>query len=259
MDVRKYNRDAWNQKAAEGNQWTVPVSHEVIERARDGVWEVLLTPTRPVPRDWFPNLQGADVLCLASGGGQQGPILATAGANVTVFDNSNAQLERDRDVAEREGLTLATVEGDMRDLSVFAAESFDLVFHPCSNCFVPEILPIWQECFRVLRSGGSLLAGFVNPIRYIFDDERMENGSLEVRHAIPYSDLASLTEKERQEAVVGPGQPMEFGHSLEDQIGGQITAGFLVCGFFEDRCGPEIDDPISRYLPTLIATRAIRP
>jgi 2-polyprenyl-3-methyl-5-hydroxy-6-metoxy-1,4-benzoquinol methylase len=70
------------------------------------------------------------VLCLASGGGQQGPILAAAGARVTVFDNSPQQLAQDRFVARREGLTLETVEGDMRDLSVFADVSFDLIVHP---------------------------------------------------------------------------------------------------------------------------------
>ena len=259
MDVRKHNRVAWDRKAVEGDRWTVPVSTEVIARARTGQWEVLLTPTRPVPRNWFPELHGADVLCLASGGGQQGPVLSAAGATVTVFDNSPAQLDQDRSVAEREGLKLDTVEGDMSDLKAFGSESFDLVFHPCSNCFVPDVRPIWRECHRVLRPGGSLLAGFVNPVRYLFDDERRENGNLEVRYSIPYSDLTSLAQEELQELVLDPGVPLEFGHTLEDLIGGQTDAGFLICGFYEDRLGPDQDDPISQYLATLAATLAIRP
>lgn len=80
----------------------------------------MLTPTQPILRAWFPPLAGADVLCLASGGEQQGPILAAADVHVTVFDNSPQQLAQDRHVAWRDGLTLATVEGDMRDLRVFA-------------------------------------------------------------------------------------------------------------------------------------------
>lgn len=259
MDVGRYNRAAWDRKADEGDRWTVPVSPHVIARARADQWEVLLTPTKPVPRSWFPNLQNADVLCLASGGGQQGPVLAAAGAAVTVFDNSPVQLQRDRLVAEREGLVLETVEGDMADLSAFGSECFDLVFHPCSNCFVTSVRPIWRECHRVLRPGGTLLAGFVNPVRYLFDDERMENGNLEVRHTIPYSDLRSLSEQELQQIIVEPGLPLEFGHTLEDQIGGQLDADFLIAGFFEDRFGPEEGDPISNYLPTFLATRAIRP
>jgi SAM-dependent methyltransferase len=259
VDIRAYNRAAWDRKVAQGDRWTIPVSAEVIERARAGDWSVLLTPTRPVPREWFPDLHGADVLCLASGGGQQGPILAAAGAKVTVLDNSPAQLQQDRVVAQREGVDLTTVEGDMADLSPFDKESFDLVFHPCANCFVPEVRPVWRESARVLRSGGSLLAGFANPLRYLFDDERMENGNLEVRHALPYSDLTNLTDEERHKAVEERGLPLEFGHTLEDQIGGQLHAGLLLCGFYEDRFEDAVDDPISKYAATFIATWAIRP
>ena len=80
-----------------------------------------------------------------------------------MFDNSPQQLARDRLVAEREGLEIRTVQGDMRDLSAFADASFDLVFHPVSNLFCPEVRPVWREAYRVLRQGGILLAGFMNP------------------------------------------------------------------------------------------------
>ena len=151
MDVRRYNREAWDREVERGNKWTVPVGGDVIEAARRGRWEVVLTETKPVPMAWFPDLEGADVLCLASGGGQQAPVLAAAGANVTVLDNSPRQLEQDLFVAERDSLALKTVEGDMADLLVFPDESFDLVFHPVSNLFVPEVRPVWAESFRVAR------------------------------------------------------------------------------------------------------------
>jgi len=86
--VRSHNRKAWNAEVERGNRWTVPVDHQAIEAARGGRLEVLLTDSRVVPAAWFPDLDGADALCLASGGGQQGPLLAAAGANVTVLDNS---------------------------------------------------------------------------------------------------------------------------------------------------------------------------
>jgi 2-polyprenyl-3-methyl-5-hydroxy-6-metoxy-1,4-benzoquinol methylase len=89
-DILSYNRRAWDQQAQRGNRWTVRVSSEQVARARSGDWSIVLTPTKPVPLEWFPPLAGLDVLCLACGGGQQGPILAAAGANVTVFDNSPA-------------------------------------------------------------------------------------------------------------------------------------------------------------------------
>ena len=254
MDVRSYNRDAWDRQVRTGNRWTVAVGTEVTAAARRGEWSVLLTPTKPVPRDWFPAIAGLDVLCLASGGGQQGPVLAAAGAHVTVFDNSPAQLARDREVADRDGLSLTTVEGDMRDLSTFTDGQFGLVFHPCSNAFVPDILPVWREAARVLRPGGVLLAGFTNPVLYLFDDALMEAGEFVVRHPIPYSDLTSLTDDERRR-YTDKGEPLNFGHTLTDQIGGQLDAGLVVTGFFEDG-GAEWK--LTDYIPCFIATRAVR-
>ena len=125
MDILSYNRDAWDRCVAQGNRWTVPVTSDEIAAARRGEWSIILTPRKPVPRHWFSELDDIDVLALGSGGGQQGPILAACGAHVTVFDNSPAQLAQDRKVAERDVLTLETVQGDMADLSRFDAESFD--------------------------------------------------------------------------------------------------------------------------------------
>lgn len=254
MNVRAHNRRAWDQQVAQGNRWTVPVSSATIAAARRGEWEVVLTPSRPVPRAWFPPLAGLEVLGLAAGGGQQGPILAAAGARVAVLDNSPRQLAQDRLVATREGLSLATVEGDMAVLP-FADASFDLVFHPCSNSFVPEVRPVWREAFRVLRRGGVMLAGFVNPILYAFGDGLVEQGDFRLRHRLPYSDLTSLSAAARDEAIE-KGEPLEFSHSLEEQIGGQLEAGFLLAGMFEDAWA---ERPLAAYFPLCVATRAVKP
>ena len=253
-DVRAFNREAWNKNVENRNPWTIPVSRDVIAAARRGDWEIILTPTKPVPKDWFPKLASCDVLCLASGGGQQGPILAAAGANVTVYDNSPKQLAQDRAVAEREHLKTRTVEGDMRDLSVFADESFDLIVHPVSNCFVPDVRPVWREAYRVLRHGGAIISGFDNPVLYLFDPEREKEGILQVRFSLPYSELSSISEEERARHY-GKDAPLEFGHTLQDQIGGQIDAGFVITGFYEDTFPGEL---ISEYCDSFIATRAVK-
>ncbi len=257
MDVLVYNRAAWDRAVAEGNPWTVPVSSEAVAKAREGLWEVVLTPQKPVPRDWFPPLEGLDLLALASGGGQQGPLLAAAGANVTVFDNSPAQLAQDRHVAERDGLEIRTVQGDMRDLSVFGDASFDLIVHPCSNTFVPDVLPVWQEAFRVLRRGGILLAGIVNPVVFTVDPELDQQGIVQMKYPIPYSDLLHLTPAER-EGMRDAGVPLSFGHTLEDQIGGQLRAGFMLTALYEDTWSEE-HGAIHRYLSPYLATRAVKP
>jgi SAM-dependent methyltransferase len=250
---------AWDKEVECRNKWTVPVSEVVIAAAKQGQWEILLTPSQPVPRAWFPDLEGLEVLCLASGGGQQGPILAAAGAKVTVLDNSPKQLEQDRLVAERQALPVTTVEGDMADLSMFSNQNFDLILHPVSNIFVPDVRPVWQAAFRILRRGGVLLAGFPNPAVYLFDyDLADRSGILQVKYALPYSDLTSLTPAERQQHIE-TGTPLEFSHTLEDQIGGQLEAGFLLTGFYEDAYGEEENDPLTSYMPTFIATRAVKP
>ena len=253
-DVRAFNREAWNKNVENRNPWTIPVSRDVIAAARRGDWEIILTPTKPVPKDWFPKLASCDVLCLASGGGQQGPILAAAGANVTVYDNSPKQLAQDRAVAEREHLKIRTVEGDMRDLSVFADESFDLIVHPVSNCFVPDVRPVWREAYRVLRHGGAIISGFDNPVLYLFDPAKEKEGVLEVRFSLPYSELSSISEEERARHY-GKDAPLEFGHTLQDQIGGQIDAGFVITGFYEDTFPGEL---ISEHCDSFIATRAVK-
>lgn len=251
----KHNQLAWDSMVQKGDPFTTPVNPEIVAAARVGEWQIYLSPSRPAPRDWFGDLKGKDVLCLAAGGGQQAPILAAAGAKVTVLDISQNQLDQDRSVANREGLLISTVLGSMTDLSMFPDLSFDLIVNPVSNLYVSNIWPVWLECYRVLRSGGSLLAGFMNPAFYIFDRRMMDDeDKLVVRHSIPYSDLTSLSEQEIQE-MAQHGWPVEFGHTLEDQIGTQISVGFTIAGFYEDR------DPrviLSDYLPIYVITRSIK-
>jgi SAM-dependent methyltransferase len=255
LDIAAYNRRAWDGLVEKGDRWTVPVSPGQIAEARAGRWHIVLTPNRPVPRDWFPPIEGARTLCLAGAGGQQAPVLAAAGARVTVLDNSPRQLAQDRFVADRDGLELATVLGDMRDLGAFAGASFDLVVHPCSNCFVPDVLPVWREAARVLAPGGVLLAGFVNPFSYIFDEQASDRGELVVRHRLPYRDDTRLPPDELQ-ALRDRGEPLVFSHSLEEQIGGQLAAGLLLTALYEDDYPGE---PLSEYAPSFLATRATKP
>lgn len=255
-DILDYNRRAWDVAVERGSEWSIPVSPDQVAAARRGDWQIVLTPTKPIPRKWFPDdLHGVDILCLASGGGQQGPILAAAGANVTVLDNSPAQLARDQEVAHREGLELRTVEGDMADLSAFNNGSFDVIVHPVSNLFVPDVRPVWREAFRVLRPGGVLMAGFANPALFIFDQQLADDGVLEVRYTLPYSDLTSLSAEQRK-VYEDDLQPYEFGHTLEDQIGGQLDAGFVLTAFYEDGW-PGM--ALAEYMPVFAATRAVKP
>jgi SAM-dependent methyltransferase len=258
MNYLEHNRLAWSHGAMSDSVWAQPVGEATIARARSGTWEVVLTPKTPVPKAWFGDLRGKDVLCLASGGGQQAPILAAAGATVVSFDLSDEQLRRDQLVAQREKLNVSCVRGDMAALGCFANASFDLIFHPASNVFIPDLPPVWRECYRVLRAGGALLSGFMNPAVFMFDhDEAESTGRLLVKYSLPYSDQASLSPAKLR-AKLDAQEPLEFSHSLMTQIGGQIEAGLLIAGLYEDHW---LDSTwlFSNFSPVCIATRALRP
>ncbi|WP_045234439.1 class I SAM-dependent methyltransferase [Deinococcus pimensis] len=242
-----------------GGPYARAVSPEEVSAAREGRWDVTVTETKRVPRAWLPAVAGLDVLCLASGGGQQGPLLAAAGANVTVLDLSEAQLGLDRHVAEREGLPLRTVQGSMTDLSVFADASFDVIIHPVATLFVPDVMPVWKEAFRTLRRGGRLVAGFINPLIYIFDRQLLDaSGTLEVRYQVPYADETQLPQ-EVQDAYRRDAAPFEFSHTLTTLIGGQTDVGFVIAGLYEDAYDPALNERISKHHPTMIATLALKP
>lgn len=253
VNTSEHNSKIWDKKVEEGVSYTKPVSQELVEKSKAGEWSISVTAARTVPRNWFPSsLKDLKVLCLASGGGQQAPILAAAGAEVTVMDISRKQLDQDEFVAERDGLELKTVQGEMTDLSCFDEESFDYIVHPVSNVFVEDVRPVWKEAYRVLREKGVLISGFMNPVLYLFDDEQEEKGNLEVAHTIPYSSVA----EEEIQSYIEKGEALEFGHTLDDQIQGQTEAGFVIAGFFEDDFGGT--RTIDRSIKTMIATKAVK-
>ncbi|MCC8379331.1 class I SAM-dependent methyltransferase [Xenorhabdus sp. PB30.3] len=256
-DFLTANQIAWDRQAEEQHPWSVPVSSETVSQAKKGEWQVHLTP-KALPKEWLGDISQKRILCLASAGGQQAPILAAAGAEVTVFDLSIKQLEQDRIVAERDELRIETVQGDMRDLSIFADETFDFIFHPISNLYIPDVNPVWQECHRVLKRKGKLLASFFNPVVFVGErnQEHMQQGIIKPLYKMPFSEMDILTpeqitdKNQKQEAFV-------FGHSLTDLIGGQLRVGFRLIDFYED-WQPYPRFVIDQYLPTFMATRSIK-
>ena len=250
-----HNSQAWDAAAARGDIWSTPVTTAEIDAARNGDWSVKLTPNRDVPAEWFPAMHNLKVLGLACGGGQQGPIFAAAGAEITVVDAAAGQLALVVRVAEANDLAIAVHRADAADLSAFDDDTFDLIFHPSSNSYMSDIEPVWAEAHRVLRPGGHLLAGFNNPAVYIFDLDDLERGILTVAHSLPYSDAADLP-PERVEALIRDGRALEHSHTLELQIGGQLAAGFELIGLYEDTFDTL---ELARYMPTSIATRARKP
>jgi SAM-dependent methyltransferase len=120
--------------------------------------------------------------------------------------------------------------------------------------FCPDLAPVWRECFRVLRPGGVLMTGFLNPDLYIFDTEALDSrGEMVVRHRIPFSTL-ELSADERARAWGDA--PIEYSHTMSEQIGGQLAAGFSLTHLAE---APHHASGTGAYLPGYFATRAVRP
>lgn len=246
MAYQDINAETFDRWIAEGWEWGVPISHEEYVQATQGVWDVKLTPTKSVPHEWFGELAGKKVLGLASGGGQQMPIFSALGARCTVLDYSKAQLASEALVAEREGYEIEIVHADMTKPLPFDDGSFDLIFHPVANCYVKEAKPIWRECWRVLKPGGVLLAGLDNGINFIMDtdEERVVN-------SLPFDPTVNKKQRAQLETE---DCGMQFSHTLEEQIGGQLEAGFTLLALYEDTNGEGRLHELN--IPSFIATCA---
>jgi len=237
--------DAWTES---GWEWGQPVSHQTYLRAKMGCWDVKLTPTKQVPHNWFGDLAGKKLLGLASGGGQQIPIFSALGAHCTVLDFSQKQCENEELVAQREGYSVEIVRADMSHPLPFPNETFDIIFHPVSNCYVEEVKPIFKECYRVLKADGILLCGLDNGFAYIFD----ETGA-NIKYKLPFNPLKDpLVYADSIKFDWG----IAFSHTLEEQIGGQLEAGFILTHLYEDTSGEGILHDYN--VPTFVATRSVK-
>ena len=245
QDINAKTIDAWCES---GWEWGQAISHEEFNAARNGQWDVLLTPTKYVPHEWFGELKGKEVLGLASGGGQQIPIFSALGAKCTVLDYSGNQCESERMVAKREGYTVNVIQADMTKRLPFEDGAFDLIFHPVSNCYVEDVKPIFKECYRVLKKGGILLCGLNNGFAYIFDETETN-----MKYRLPFNPLKDPV---AYEDSIKNDWGIAFSHTLEEQIGGQLEAGFTLTDLYEDTSKYGVLHDYN--VPTFLATRAVK-
>lgn len=246
--------DSWVE---EGWEWGRPLTHEAFIKAQQGHWQVVLTPQVAVPPNWFSpyikkgRLEGVKILGLASGGGQQMPVFAALGAKGTVLDYSQKQLDNEALVAQREDYDISIIKADMAKPLPFEDETFHIIFHPVSNCYIEDVHHVWRECYRLLKPGGILLAGLDNGLNFLFDEE--EGGNLlQAKNKLPFNPLKNPKQLERD---IAQNNGVQFSHSLEEQIGGQLVAGFRLTHLLEDR---DRDGLLKDYAPQYILTRAVK-
>lgn len=245
QDINAETIERWIE---EGWEWGKPVNHETYINAKNGKWNVLLTPVKSVPHEWFGEMRGKKLLGLASGGGQQIPIFSALGAECTVLDYSDRQLKSEEEVSKREGYQVEIVKADMTKPLPFDDESFDIIFHPVSNCYVEKVEPIFKECYRILKKGGILLCGLDTGINYIVDTREEK-----IINSLPFNPLINENNrKQLKEEDAG----IQFSHSLTEQIGGQLKAGFILTDIEEDTNGEGRLHELN--IPSFIMTRAVK-
>ena len=248
INYQKINQQTINNWIDNGWEWGQPISHTEFEEAKNGNFAVKLTPTKSVPKNWIGDLRGKKVLGIASGGGQQMPIFTALGAACTVLDYSDKQIEQERMVAQREGYLITLLQEDMSTPLPFADDTFDMIFHPVSNCYIEEVKPLWKECYRVLKKGGVLLSGLDIGINYLFDEEEKI-----LINTLPFNPLNNEEHLRQMQKSNGG---IQFSHTSEEQINGQLEAGFTLLSLYDDTNG--YGNLHEHNVASYIATRSIK-
>lgn len=212
-EYRRQNKVAWD-RLADGSQF-----------ARLATDEECRDPLKTLDtRGWLPtSVAGLDVLCLASGGGWQSILYATAGANVTVVDISAGMLRLDDQEATRRRLPVRTIQASMDDLSMLRDQSFDIVHQPVSTCYVPDINRVYAEIARVSRDGGLYISQHKQPTsgQITRRDERNHLVvGIEYYHKGPLPRTEDDSYRERG--------AVEYLHRWDDLIGGLCRCGFVI-------------------------------
>ena len=228
-ELARYNKERWEELARENVPYSRPF-FDLDERS---------ARTHVDPHGMMGNIAGKDVLCLAGGGGQQSVALALLGGKVTVLDLTDTQLERDRMAAAHYDVSVVTVQGDMRDLSCFAADAFDIVWQPYSINFVPDARLVFRQVARVLRPDGIYRVAWANPFTQAVDDTAWNGKAYPLQH--PYVDGYDISELfPNWDFETGDGTrkhirgPREFRHNLSTMLNGLIQLGFVLLGVREE-------------------------
>ena len=244
------NRRAWNERVRQRGWHAEPAAEADFRNPLAAVDDC----------GWLGgNVRGRRVLCLAAGGGKHGPLLAAAGAEVTVVDLSPAMLEQDRVVAAARGLTLRTVEASMDDLSGLPPAGFEVVLQPVSTCYVPDVTAVYRAVTRVLEPGGLYLSQHKQPASLQATARPGERGYGVTE---PYYRTGPLPA-----AAEGLGHreagTVEFLHRWGELLGGLCRSGFVI----EDVAEPRHADPQAAsgtfghrccFLPPFITLKARR-
>lgn len=219
------NERHWEWAVKKGAGCTVPwldLDRDVLCRYAGGELEGVPEPLSDIyPPGILAGVAGKDVLCLASGGGQQSAVFGLLGARVTVLDLTGGQLAGDRKAAAHYGYEITAIQADMRDLSCLNDASFDLVYQGNSMAWAPDVRQVYRGVARALRPGGVYRVDFTNPATE-FVDFRSGDGE-GYRLTVPYA------ETEIVERLDEAGEDsLQFRHHMSEIFNGLLEVGLSI-------------------------------
>lgn len=237
-DIFQDNRERWNDLARANVEYTRPFLDFGREQAAEYVYRFGM----------LKDVSGKKVLCLASGGGQDSVAFGLLGAEVTVLDLSDVQLERDRQGAAHHGLEVRTIQGDIRDLSIFPSDHFDVVWQVYSINFVPSVDPVFQGVRRVLKPGGIYYLAFANPFIHSVDEEAWDGKAYPLKDFYREGEDLSLRfthwDVEQPDGTQAKlASPHEFRHTLSILLNTMVSNGFILLGLWEWMSKEENPEP----------------
>ncbi len=216
------NKAFWEKMVKEECGFTKPwldLDTKILKKLANGKLKNPPAPLNDIyPVSIFRGLKNKNVLCLASGGGQQSAVFGLLGAKVTVVDITGGQLEADRKAAAHYVYRVRTIWGDMNDLSMLKAGSFDLVYQAPSMGYVPDVEKVYKQVYRVLKKGGLYRADAQNPqSQFIYESSWDGKG---YRITVPYAVKAM--QRAEDEKVI------EYRHYLDEIFNGLVDCGFVI-------------------------------
>lgn len=214
MSYIERNRQAYNRLIQKGSRFGKVATDEECQN-----------PLKQLDsRGWLPaSVKGLSVLCLASGGGWQSILYASAGANVTVVDVSEEMLRLDREEAEKRKLDVELFLASMDDLSVLTGRTFDIVHQPVSTCYVPDINRVYEQIARVTKPGSIYISQHKQPTSLqISHRDNRDRYVIGVEYYLDNHLPAVEDRSYREDGAV------EYLHRWEDLVGGLCRNGFVI-------------------------------
>ena len=193
----------------------------------------------------FPQ---AHVLDLGCGAGHASFTAAQQVAHVTAYDLSSQMLDVVAGAAKAKGLNYIDTRQGYAESLPFDDASFEVVISRYSAHHWHDVGQALREVKRVLKPGGVLLVGFDNGFNYLFDEDETV-----IKYTLPYNPL-------KDEALYREAMDLDFGvqfsHTLDEEIGGQLRAGFMLTDIYEDTSGEGFLH--EHGVPCFVATRCVK-